>query len=330
MSNLPKLKERFGAQQIKEKFNITLDDDLYFISETSGTEGAKKTIFSKVKNYEITFKNLFKYFNYDGSKVVVTAPSDSLYTASLDLACGKVVTATEVKDLVKVINNNEAKYIFSIPSFIWNFKDVIEFNKDQVLLLAGEVIADNLYQYIKEKNITCYQFFGANEYNLMGAKKLEDEYYDFLMDEMKMENEYFHSPHLASGFIKEGEFQKINGSFKLNDIFEVKDRKFNFISRVASFAKINGKAISILEINKVLNATKQVSDFIVFKTNAENELDELALAYVGEIEENKLKDIILNHFNDFSYLPKKIKKIDKFPLSGYGKKDMATVREWVK
>lgn len=327
---IDKMKEKFSAQQIKEKYNIDLEDDLYYVSETSGTEGARKTIISKVSNYKATFGALFKYINYDKSKVVVTAPIDSLYTAGLHNGCENVVTATDIPDLVKVINKNEAKYVFSIPSFIWNFKDVIKFNPGQILLLAGEVINNNVYNYIKDNNIECYQFFGANEYNLIGAKKLDDEYYDILMDDMKIIDNVFHSPYLATGFLKEGQYHSIKDSYPLNDIFDVKDRKFNFISRVASFAKINGKAISILEINKVLNETKSVDDFTVFKTNPDNELDEIALVYVGNISEEDIKKIILDYFKDFSYLPKKIKKIDKFPLAGYGKKDMVTIREMMK
>lgn len=330
---MTQFKETFLSSDIKSKYEIDLpDDSRYYVSETSGTDGNKKTIFVKSKSCEITFKTLLQYAKYDGdSQVVVTVPSVSIYATILKSVLDDKLTASQdINELVKIINDNKAKYIFSVPSFIWNFKDLLKINKDQILLLTGEVVSDNLKQHLIDNNITCYEFFGANEYNLMGAKKLEDEYYDFLLYDIKIINDELHSPYLAPGYIKEDKFHNIDKSFPLSDIFEIKDRKFKFLSRASAFAKINGKAISIIEINKVINSIKEVEDYAVFKINSDNELDELALVYVGNIEDKKIKDIILNHFNDFSYLPQKIKKIDKFPLAGYGKKDMATLREWMK
>ena len=330
---MTQFKETFLSSEIKNTYGVNLQDDSrYYISETSGTDGNKKIIFVKSKSCEITFKTLLEYVNYNGdSQVIVTVPSVSIYATILkSVLDNKLEASQDINQLVKIINNNQVKYIFSVPSFIWNFKDLLKINKEQVLMLTGEVVSDNLKQYLIDNNITCYEFFGANEYNLMGAKKLEDEYYDFLLYDIKINNNELHSPYLAPAFIKDNEINYIEKSFPLNDVFDIKDRKFKFVSRSSAFAKINGKAVSIVEINKLINSIKKVEDYVVFKTNLENELDELAMVYVGNIEDKEIKDIILNHFNDFSYLPQKIKKIDKFPLAGYGKKDMATLREWMR
>ena len=333
MNDNHKFKETLLSSKLKDIYDIDLPDDSpYYLSETSGTDGNKKTIFVKTKSCDITFKTLLQYAKYDGdTNVVATVPSVSIYATILkSVLDDKLIASQEINELIKIVNNNEAKYIFSVPSFIWNFKDLLKINKEQVLMLTGEVVSDNLKQYLIDNNITCYEFFGANEYNLMGAKKLEDEYYDFLLYDIKINNNELHSPYLAPAFIKDEKIYYINKSFVLNDVFEVKNRKFKFLSRASAFAKINGNAVSIVEINKVINGIKEIEDYVVFKTNNENEPDELAMVYIGDIDDKKIKDIILNHFNDFNYLPKKIKKTDMIPIAGYGKKDMAILRQWMK
>jgi acyl-coenzyme A synthetase/AMP-(fatty) acid ligase len=328
-----KMRETFTAEQIKNKFNLNdeIDNDSkYFISETSGSDGDKKTIFIKAKHVETTFKALFKKIDYNGENVIVTTPSDHMFAACLGLACDNLYSSFEINDLVKKINENKVKYIFSVPSFIWNFKEFLNFNDNQILLLTGEVVSENLYEYLKNKNIKCYHFFGANECNLIGLKRIEDEYYDFLIDDITIKDNCLYSPYLASGFIKDNIYNSIKNVFSLNDVFEVIENKFKFISRVSAYAKINGNSVSISEINKFLNTLKNINDFIVFKTNNEDELDELALIYVGEINENEIKNTLLSHFNNFSYLPAKIKKIDSFPLTNLGKKNILVLREWMK
>jgi acyl-coenzyme A synthetase/AMP-(fatty) acid ligase len=325
------LKERLTAQQIKEKYAVTVSDETtYFASETTGTEGAKKTIFMKTNALTKVFELLFKHINYKGEKILATAPPNNVYSSSIYLGSQNLVTAFEVNDLVKYINNNKVKYIFSAPSFILNFKDHININKDQVLMLTGEVINATLHDYLKEKNINCYHFFGSSEYTIVGIKKFEDEYYQFISDDISIEDDKLYSPYVSAGFIKDDVFYEITNPCKLNDVCEVNGRKFKFVSRVDNFAKIHGHSVSIIEINKSLSENKKIVDFVVFKTNTPDELDRLALVYTGDISEQELKDYILNYFNNFHYAPEKIMKIDKFPNSLLGKKDMALIRQWIK
>lgn len=328
---LEQLKERLTAEQIKNKYNVTVSNETtYFVSESTGTEGAKKTIFMKINALTKVFELLFKHIDYKGEKILATAPPNNVYSSSIYLGSQNLVTAFEVNDLVKYINNNEVKYIFSAPSFILNFKDHIKFNKDQTLLLTGEVINSTLYDHLKEKNVNCYHFFGSSEYTIVGIKKMEDEYYTFISDEIDIKDEHLYSPYLSEGFIKDDAYYEIKSPYKLNDLCEVKDRKFKFVSRADNFAKINGHSVSMIEINKLLFENKKIFDHVLFKINSPEELDKLALVYVGEIEQNELKDYILDYFKNFQYLPEKILKIDKFPNSLLGKKDMALIREWIK
>ena len=326
--------EKLTATQIKERYGDHIDlpeDILYFPFMTTGTEGMRKTIFMQVEGIATMFKKVFKHANYNGEKVLVTAPPDHAYLACLKTVTDNIVYDYEVNNLIKHINNNEVKYIFSVPSFIWNFKDHLKINKEQILLLGGEVISPNLFDHLKSQEVNCYHFFGSSEYSLIGVKKMEDEYYDFLSDDVDIkEDGHIYSPYMCKGFINEKEFIKVGNPYKPGDIFEVKGRQFKFISRADSVAKINGNSVSLTDINKMLGENKKILDFVLFKTNLNNELDELALVYVGEIEEEEIKKYILDYFNNFNYLPKKIKKIEKFPLAGAGKKDMIKVREWMK
>jgi len=46
------------------------------------------------------------------------------------------------------------------------------------------------------------------------------------------------------------------------------------------------------------------------------------LFYVSNIEVEKIKEMILNKFNNINYLPNNIIKVEKIPINDFGKKDI--------
>lgn len=317
-------KKIYNKKNFLEEFDLEIEDDEYFLFKTSGSEDKQKNVLVK-KN--IFIENLSLYVKKleisKDQKVLITskASSEHPYAFGLSLIIDNLIFYENIKDKINEISNVDV--IFSTPSFFINFKDFIKINKKQKIIFTGEEIPYHLKEELIDFNI--YQSFGMTECLNIGIKKLKDENYTFLTEEMKIEDNYFYSPYLSSYVLEKDILKKIEDRYLLSDSIRVHGNSFCFLERGDDFAKINEEKISLKTINNFFLSIKEIKDFVIFK-NKKNDLDELNFFHVSSLNKSEIEKLIINYFNNINYVPKNIYKLDYIPITDLGKKDILKLK----
>lgn len=202
----------------------------------------------------------------------------------------------DVKSFIKNINLQKCDYLFSTPSFLWNFKDIINFNKIKKIQLSGEFISPYLENYFLNefKNKIIINHYGSSEtfgigYGLLGKNlkiikngKIKQKKDDF----------YFTSPYTRNQNIE-----------KLNDILLLEKNEFKIIGRNnLSFIKKNGKKINLLFLRQVLLNLKIIDlNFEIIN----NIFDDFNLYVISDLSENEIRKEIYSKLGN-EYQPIKI------------------------
>lgn len=330
----------YSNEDIIDEFKIKndrlkKDKDLFFKFKTSGTEGKSKIIFSEVNISKTAFKLFLNHFGIQkGTKLVLTSKitDNHIYGSCIKKVCEEndyilFNDSEELKNNVSFINQG-IQYIFTTPSFLINFKDFIKLNKNQIIILTGEKIPQKLYDDLISKELQAYESFGSTEAFLIGTKKINEDYYTFFNENINYDSGFLYSPYVSKYVIFNDEFIINDGKVKLTDDIEVIDRKFRFIQRDSNIVKINEETISLKDISDFLEKQKTISDFCVFKIN-KNDFEQIILFHTSFLSENDVKKMIYHNFKNFNYIPKFIYKIDKFPLTLIGKKDISELKKWI-
>jgi hypothetical protein len=208
----------------------------------------------------------------------------------------------DVKSFVKNINLEKCDYLFSTPSFLWNFKDIINFNKIKKIQLSGEFISSYLENYFLNefKNKIIINHYGSSEtfgigYGLLGQnlKIIKNG-----KIEQKKDVFYFTSPYTRN-----------RNAEKLNDIVLLEKNEFKIIGRNnLSFIKKNGKKINLLFLRQILLNLKIID--LSFEI-VNNIFDDFNLYVISDLNENEIRKEIYSKLGN-EYQPIKIIYTDKY------------------
>jgi len=326
-------KEKIKANQLQDILKIDIKDknQIFYMFKTSGTTGEPKIVYHNCDNYHDSFNKFMNHYNInEKNKILLTTRYDEFgaysFGAHHTLDEGLLVKNNDIKEKIKLIK--EAEVIFTTPSFMMTFRKNIVLEKHQRVFIAGESIPDILKNFLNQFDIEINEMFGTSESVFVASKKMNEEYFKTMSDSIKIIDNKIYSPHNCL-YIKEGDIVKeITDGVLINDNLDYTINSFKFISRNTEMAKINEELISLREISNHLLNFEAIEDLVIYKTK-ENELDVLSLIYKSNsLSKEDIKKIIIEKFDKFIYLPKYIYKIDNFPLTLTGKKDMKAIEEW--
>lgn len=208
----------------------------------------------------------------------------------------KLFQNNQIKSFINNLNLERCDYLFTTPSFLWNFKDSINFNQIKKIQLSGEFISFQLEQYFLNefKNKILINHYGTSEtfgigYGLLGEKlkiikngKIKQKKDDF----------YFESP-----------YTRIKKIEKLNDILLLENNEFKIIGRNnLSFIKKNGKKINLLFLKQMLLNLKIIDvNFEIIN----NIFDDFNLYLISDLDEKEIRNEIYSKLGN-DYQPTKI------------------------
>jgi hypothetical protein len=315
------IKATYGKENFLKEFGHEIAEDEYFLFKTSGTEGNQKEILIKknilIDNFNLYIKSLDIKID---EKILITSKIsiDHPYAFGLFTVIEDIIFFESIKEKISKINKMDV--IFTTPSFFINFKDFIKVNKKQKIIFTGEEMPSFLKEELIDFNV--YQSFGMSEALNIAVKKINEKNYNFISENIKIDSDnYLYSPYLCSYIIENNHIKQIKNKYLLTDKVILENNGFSFLERSSFIAKINDERISINEISNFLFSKNDIKDLIMFK-NKKNELDMINLFYVSNIEVEKIKEMILNKFNNINYLPNNIIKVEKIPINDFGKKDI--------
>jgi len=315
------IKKKYNKKDFLNEFNLEIDDDEYYLFQTSGSEGNKKNVLVKVEKF---IKNLQKYIEaleIDLNKKILITSKMSIehpYAFGLYSVINNLIFYESIKNKIEELKNVDI--IFTTPSFFINFKDFIKINKNQKIIFTGEEIPNLLKKELKDFDV--YQSFGTTETLNIGLKKMNNDAYSFIDEKITIKNDYIYSPYLCSYILENNKLKKIEDRYRLSDRIIVNNNNFSFLERENEIAKINEEKISLKTISNFLFLSKEIKDLVVFKTK-KDDLDEINLFYVSDLNKKNIKDMLLIYFNNNNYIPRYIYQVDSIPITDLGKKDIS-------
>ena len=321
------IKQIYNKDLIKKEFFYDVNEDNYYLFKTSGSEGIQKKILIKRDVFINNFKKYLKSFSFDFKKdtfLITSKISDEHpYAYGIYSIIPNLIFHENIKYKINQINES-ADVIFTTPSFFINFKDFLKIKKNQKIIFTGEEIPNHLKLYFNDNHITSYQSFGMTESLNIGIKDINDDFYSFIDDKISIKDNYIYSPYLCS-YIIDNELREIKDKYLLTDSIKIENNKFMFLERDINVVKINEEKISLKEINDFLFSLNKIQDLIIFKTK-NNGFDIINLFYVSNLNENEIKNIIIEKFKNVNYIPQNIYKVDFIPITDLGKKDLLKLR----
>ena len=152
----------------------------------------------------------------------------------------------DINLFIKNINQEKCDYLFCTPSFLWNFKDYLKFDKIKKIQLSGEFISPQLEQYFLNefKNTILINHYGSSETFGIGYGLLGEKLKIINNGEIKQKKDdfYFQSPYTRNNNIE-----------KLSDILLIERNEFKILGRNnLDFIKKNGKKINLLLLKRLL------------------------------------------------------------------------------
>lgn len=318
------IKEIHNQQSFFEQYNYQINEDDYYLFKTSGSEGIQKNILIRKNVFINNFKKYVESLKINLNQKILTTSKMSTehpYAFGLYSVINDLMFYENIKYGIEEIQKVDV--IFSTPSFFINFKKFIKLNNNQKIIFTGEEMPINLKNDLKDYNV--YQSFGMTEALNIGLKEMNDDYYSFIDEKIKIEDNYIYSPYLCSYIFQNNSLSIINEKYLLSDSIKIKNNKFYFLERESEIAKINEEKISLKMISNFLFSLNEIKDLVIFK-DKKNELDQINLFYVSELKENQIAEKILKYFNNNNYIPQRIIKIKEIPLTKLGKKDILKLK----
>jgi len=224
----------------------------------------------------------------------------------IKLACtinrNPIFINNDLNDFIKKINYEKCDYLFCTPSFLWNFKDILNLDKIKKIQFSGEYISPKLKDYFLNElsKKLLINHYGSSETFGIGYGLLKDDFKIIKNAKIINKNKifYFESPYTRN-----------NNQEKLSDILELNENQFKILGRNnLNFIKKNGRKINLLKLKKFLFDLNLID--VSFEIS--NDLFEnFNLHVITNLNEKQIRDEIYLNFNN-EYQPKEIFFYDKY------------------
>lgn len=175
---------------------------------------------------------------------------------------------------------------------------------------------------------TLVQLYGSTETGGIAIRRDNDTYWHPLKNVSLYEHSagllQVSSPFISPYIYNNGLFAKNSLPFTLSDIIELKKDKFSIIGRSGEIAKLGGKRLSLIEIEKTLESIGGIDEALVQIEYSPNKLrgETLTLFLVGDenkVEKSTIKKLLHEYFGGI-HVENKIVFIECIPKTAIGKK----------
>lgn len=334
------------------------NNDIAYIIYTSGSTGKPKGVKVSNRNILNTVKNL-EAENILDEKDIVYQNISMIFDPSVTDILYPIIIGAKIyipherlygADLEEVLEEEKVTALSMTPSLL----RVSNFTKNTFLkkiIVGGEKLSQSDLQRIPDK-INIYNEYGPTEVSVVASVFMINKdnigRYDYYpigrgfknMNYYIVSKDGYRLPFSMPGElviqgeqVSEGYTQKelnekvfdftgAQSKYYTGDICQInKNGEIYFIGRSDRQVKIRGFRIELEEIERVAKSINGIqSCHVIVNTNN----SKLYLAYIGAIEERKLKELLSAELPDYM-IPQHICKYTKFPLSLSGKTDLKTL-----
>ena len=296
--NISSIKPRVEALDFDD-----LPIDTASIFFTSGTTGEPTGALKSRNNLESELEVLLELFASEKfERVIVTVPLIHIYgflagvllpnALNIDVVLKEEFLPHELLEL------SESKRTLCItnPVFlkVLNKLNIQDEHSHMVFLSStGKLEPKTAKELPKKLNCKIYQLFGSTETGGIAYKINDAEFWTPLKgvniskrDECLEVNSSF-----ISKFLIEKELKKVVLPFVTTDLIELKNNKFKLLGRKSEIIKISGKRISLLEVETLLEAHKDIEEALVkldYEVNSHKD-EQLSIAVVSSLDLTLLK-----------------------------------------
>lgn len=298
-------------QEKCEKYYNTLKDQIKDDSNleifSSGTTGIPKKIIKKIKE---------EYLNKKGAGStndiwILTYSPERWSSTSILLHCiknnSKIIfpKSLEVKDIIEELE--QCTHVSMTPSLLKKIIcfDIKKYQNIKQFTFGGEYahqsIIEEAKNYFPKARIS--HVYATSELGDICSSSDGKEGYVF----SKIKNASIIDGHLI-----------IDGK-ETNDIWKLIDDRLCFVGRKGHVLNIGGETINLQDIEEFIIKNGNIRDGKYKIINAPIIGKSFIFEYVGDLDENKIRDLIKNKFSRY-HLPLKFIKVDEIILGDTGKK----------
>ena len=303
---------------------------------TSGSSGFPTGAFKSKKNLEqevLILKQLVE--KYKIKKVVVTVPFVHIYGIIAGL-----LLPLSLDDITLVVKEDFLPYelleeatqehtlVITTPIFIKSLSklgNAKKLNTNLFISSTGPLHKDDVDCFTKKYQTSIMQIFGSTETGGI-AYKFNKQTRWTPLEKVKIEvdsEKLCVSSPFVSPFILNKKIIPLHQPFVTEDIIEIKDDTFSLVGRSNKIIKINGKRISALQIEAIIenidNVQKAIIEVIYKKELLRSEQILITLQATQKIEKSLIKKSIASSYGVLT-IPFTLKYVDTIDTSAMGKK----------
>ncbi|MDD5358936.1 MAG: AMP-binding protein [Sulfurovaceae bacterium] len=312
--------------------------DAIAILFTSGTSGNPiGTVKTKDNIIAETQVHLDWLKNYKFEQCLVTVPFFHIYGflfgVSIPLAMNLDIVTKEhflPHEIIDICTKKPTLCITS-PVFIRSMlrtNNNVSLEQTIFICSSGALESFEAEEFEKLHKTTLVQLYGSTETGGIAIRRHNDIHWHPLKNiSLHKHNEgllQVSSPFISPHIYNNGLFTKNSLPFTLSDIIELEKDKFSILGRSGEIAKLGGKRLSLIEIEKTLESINGIDEALVQIEYSPKKLrgETLTLFLVGDetkAEKSTIKKLLHEYFGGI-HIENKITFIDSIPKTAIGKK----------
>ena len=325
------------------------ENEVQCVLFTSGTSGKPKGVELTFSNIFESCKNWFDVYSFQKNDTYLNIlPLNhisglSIFFRSLFSNFFIIYDGYNKDTILKIINENDVTCFSAVPKIIY---DIIKFKssvailrKIKFLLIGGDLITEDVFDYLNYNNINAYISYGLTETSSGIAGY-------WINDINSFESGYIGLPHnntelsIYNGYLRIKSKTVMNrylGGNQKNNILLTKDKfirkgdKFYFDGRNTEQIVSGGENINLNYIQKILNESK-LNDIIVSSSKCEKWGDIIVVLYKSNFNDDNIISLIEeffeNNFPKFMF-PKQIINIPNIPKLDNKKIDYESIKKYI-
>jgi len=327
------------------------DDDIQCVIFTSGTSGLLKGVELTFGNIYYSAKNLSSIYSFNKNDVYLNimplyhVSGLSILFRSIYFNFLSIVSLYKKKEVLDIIKKKNVTCLSVVPKMIFDFSNWQDsaniLSKLKFLLIGGDMINQNYYNYLTENKINAYVSYGATETASSVAGY-------WIKNQNKYIQGFIGKPHpnvslsICGGCIKVKSatvMKRYYGNSLANNVYQSTDQaeiinsNICFIGRSEHQIVSGGKNINLKYVQNKYNALNLNIDAVVTSFKNLEWGDSIVLLYESKKESkkyiNEIKKSLIKCLPKYM-VPKHVINIPNIPRYNNGKVNYNNVKAYVK